>query len=35
MILVERGKLRLNDPVSLHIPELKGEEESGSPSNNC
>lgn len=25
MILVERGKLRLNDPVSLHIPELRGE----------
>src|SRR3954452_21807014 len=25
MILVERGKLRLNGPVSLHIPELKGE----------
>jgi uncharacterized protein YbbC (DUF1343 family)/CubicO group peptidase (beta-lactamase class C family) len=25
MILVERGKLRLGDPVSLHIPELKGE----------
>ncbi len=25
MILVERGKLRLNDPVSRHIPELKGE----------
>jgi uncharacterized protein YbbC (DUF1343 family) len=25
MILVERGKLRLSDPVSLHIPELKGE----------
>jgi len=25
MILVERGKLRLADPVSLHIPELKGE----------
>lgn len=25
MILVERGKLRLNDPVSLHIPDLKGE----------
>jgi uncharacterized protein YbbC (DUF1343 family)/CubicO group peptidase (beta-lactamase class C family) len=25
MILVERGKLRLNDPVSLYIPELKGE----------
>jgi uncharacterized protein YbbC (DUF1343 family)/CubicO group peptidase (beta-lactamase class C family) len=25
MILVERGKLRLNDPVSLHLPELKGE----------
>ena len=25
MILVERGKLRLNDPVSVHIPELKGE----------
>jgi CubicO group peptidase (beta-lactamase class C family) len=25
MILVERGKLRFNDPVSLHIPELKGE----------
>ena len=25
MILVERGKLRLNDSVSLHIPELKGE----------
>ncbi len=25
MILLERGKLRLSDPVSLHIPELKGE----------
>ena len=25
MILVERGKVRLGDPVSLHIPELKGE----------
>ena len=25
MILVERGKVRLNDPVTLHIPELKGE----------
>jgi len=25
MILVERGKLRLNDPVSVYIPELKGE----------
>jgi len=25
MILVERGKLRLGDPVSLYIPELKGE----------
>ncbi len=25
MILVERGKLRLSDPVSAHIPELKGE----------
>lgn len=25
MILVERGKLRLSDPVSRHIPELKGE----------
>ena len=25
MILVERGKLRLEDPVSLYIPELKGE----------
>src|SRR5215218_1041420 len=25
MILVERGKLHLSDPVSLHIPELKGE----------
>jgi uncharacterized protein YbbC (DUF1343 family)/CubicO group peptidase (beta-lactamase class C family) len=25
MILVERGKLRLTDPVSLHLPELKGE----------
>jgi uncharacterized protein YbbC (DUF1343 family) len=25
MILVERGKLRLNDPVSVHIPELKGD----------
>lgn len=24
MILVERGKVRLHDPVSLHIPELKG-----------
>ncbi len=24
MILVERGKLRLSDPLSLHIPELKG-----------
>jgi uncharacterized protein YbbC (DUF1343 family)/CubicO group peptidase (beta-lactamase class C family) len=25
MILVERGKVRLNDPVSDYIPELKGE----------
>ena len=25
MILVERGKLRLNDPVSRYIPELKGD----------
>ncbi|HEV2834590.1 MAG TPA: serine hydrolase domain-containing protein, partial [Pyrinomonadaceae bacterium] len=25
MILVERGKLRLSDPVSLYIPQLKGE----------
>ena len=25
MMLVERGKLRLSDPVSLYIPELKGE----------
>ena len=25
MILVERGKLRLSDPVSVHIPELRGE----------
>lgn len=25
MILVERGRLRLNDPVSLYIPDLKGE----------
>jgi uncharacterized protein YbbC (DUF1343 family)/CubicO group peptidase (beta-lactamase class C family) len=25
MILVERGRLRLSDPVSKHIPELKGE----------
>jgi CubicO group peptidase (beta-lactamase class C family) len=25
MILVERGKLRLNDPVSRHIPELRGD----------
>src|SRR6185295_718425 len=25
MILMERGKLRLSDPVSLYIPELKGE----------
>src|SRR5215467_3615911 len=25
MILVERAKLRLSDPVSLYIPELKGE----------
>ncbi|HWS89217.1 MAG TPA: exo-beta-N-acetylmuramidase NamZ domain-containing protein [Pyrinomonadaceae bacterium] len=25
LILVERGKLRLSDPVSRHIPELKGE----------
>ena len=25
MILVERGKVRLNDPLSLYIPELKGE----------
>jgi len=25
MILVERGKLRLADPVSVYIPELKGE----------
>ncbi len=26
MILVERGKLRLSDPVSNYIPELKGED---------
>ncbi|HEU4593865.1 MAG TPA: exo-beta-N-acetylmuramidase NamZ domain-containing protein [Pyrinomonadaceae bacterium] len=26
MILVERGRLRLSDPVSKHIPELKGED---------
>jgi uncharacterized protein YbbC (DUF1343 family) len=25
MILVERGQVRLNDPVSVYIPELKGE----------
>src|ERR1051325_3119574 len=25
VILVERGKVRLNDPVSIYIPELKGE----------
>ena len=25
MILVEHGKVRLNDPVSVYIPELKGE----------
>ncbi|HEU4766666.1 MAG TPA: serine hydrolase, partial [Pyrinomonadaceae bacterium] len=25
MMLVERGKLRLNDPITLHIPDLKGE----------
>jgi uncharacterized protein YbbC (DUF1343 family)/CubicO group peptidase (beta-lactamase class C family) len=25
MILVERGKVRLSDPVSLYIPEIKGE----------
>ncbi|HEX5601971.1 MAG TPA: serine hydrolase, partial [Pyrinomonadaceae bacterium] len=25
MILMERGKLRLSDPVSFHIPELKGD----------
>jgi len=25
MILMERGKLRLNDPLSLYIPEIKGE----------
>lgn len=25
MILIERGKVRLNDPVATYIPELKGE----------
>ena len=25
MILVERGQLRLSDPVSLYLPELKDE----------
>jgi uncharacterized protein YbbC (DUF1343 family)/CubicO group peptidase (beta-lactamase class C family) len=25
MVLVERGKVRLNDPISRYIPELKGE----------
>ena len=25
MILVERGKLRISDPISLYIPELKGD----------
>jgi uncharacterized protein YbbC (DUF1343 family)/CubicO group peptidase (beta-lactamase class C family) len=29
MILVERGKVRLNDPVSVYIPELKGEGRDG------
>src|SRR6201988_3485010 len=29
MILVERGKVRLNDPVSVYIPELKGEGREG------
>ncbi|HEX5888239.1 MAG TPA: exo-beta-N-acetylmuramidase NamZ domain-containing protein [Pyrinomonadaceae bacterium] len=29
MILVERGKVRLNDPVSAYIPELKGEGRDG------
>jgi uncharacterized protein YbbC (DUF1343 family)/CubicO group peptidase (beta-lactamase class C family) len=29
MILMERGKLRLNDPVSLYIPEIKGEGREG------
>ena len=25
MMLVERGQIRLNDPVSKYIPELKGQ----------
>ncbi len=25
MILMERGQLRLSDPISLHLPDLKGE----------
>lgn len=29
MILVERGKVRLNDPVSVYIPELKDEGRDG------
>jgi len=29
MILIERGKLRLNDPVSRYIPELKGDNREG------
>ncbi|HKS10219.1 MAG TPA: serine hydrolase, partial [Pyrinomonadaceae bacterium] len=29
MILLERGKVRLNDPVSVYIPELKGEGRDG------
>ena len=29
MILVERGKVRLTDPVSTYIPELKGEGREG------
>lgn len=29
MILVERGKVRLNDAVSVYIPELKGEGRDG------
>ena len=29
MVLMERGRLKLNDPVSKHIPEFSGPEKSG------
>lgn len=35
MILIERGEVRLSDPLSNYIPEIKGEEKNASRSSCC